>query len=209
MENEELKSIENDLKGVAKVIATIQEVYRFTTKYWYILGFLCAAIWGVTKTYYKVYAEPEIRNYIVVVAKDSLAPLVPLLIHAELDTILKKKGVSFRVQIAEGTGLQKDSVSVEFAKMYKAFLNQRKEIDSLRRFVSYMNGVTNLFAHELFQEFEATNGAKILYAPSGDSYYFDYFGLLWGANLKADGNYYFYPPYLNNARMKCTFVQKD
>ena len=202
---DEVKEIEQELKGIAKVIFRVQEVYKFTLKYWYILGVVCGVVWASAKGYYYTYAEPEIRNFIVVVAKDSLAPLVP----AVVDTVLSHRGVSFRVQLSEATKIPKDSVAKEYAKMYFEYRNQSKQLDSLRKYVNYLNGVIHLFADEIFTSFEAQNGAEILLAPSGDTYYFDVFGLLWSANWRSDGNYYYFPPYLNNAMLRCTKVNEQ
>lgn len=195
-EEEKTKSV------IAKVIETCIEVYKFTVKYWYILTFFSAILWKVAGFYYTYKVEPQVQTYVRTIVYEMGKDSIPIMIHMELDTILAKRGVGFRTGIAISTKVEKDSVIAEYKKMYDAYLKVPNQIDSLKKFVKYSNGVDYMLVKELFTKIIADNGAIIYEGPSGDDYYFDIFGMVWDATLKSDG-WSYYPPYNNNKKTKC------
>jgi len=202
----EEKENDKEIKGIAKVVKKAIEVARFTKENWYILAVLVGMVWGTAKLYYYQYVEPEVRTYVTTIVYEMGKDSIPIMIHSELDTILSKRGMGYREQLSNETGVPKDSMAVEFGKVYRAY----KSIDSLRKYVHYTNGVFKMLVNQFFVKYEHTDGAILYQCPSGDYYYFDVFGLLWDATYKASDNcFYYYPPYNNNERTKCRKLKEN
>lgn len=197
------EKLTEEVRGIAKVVAKFVEVAKFTKDNWYILAIICGIVWKSAGFYYKANIEPQVNTYVRTIVYEMGKDSIPVMIHSELDTILSKRGVGFRTGIAIETNTPKDSVLPEYKKMYFSYLKQGKQVDTLRNFVSYTNGVIHLFVQQFFEKYTHVDGAILWITPSGDYKHFDSFGLLWDAVYnQADNCFYFYPPY-TSARLRC------
>ena len=193
---------DKDIKGIAKVISKFVEIVTFTKENWYLLVLFGGMIWGIAKMYYYNFVEPEVNHYVttVVIQSDTL----PVIIKSQVDSILEKRGVSFRSELVSKMNVNKDQVADSIGYMYVSFKNYKNKVDEFDKYVFYTNGIIKLLVQESFKLYVDPKGVKIYDAPSGDTYYFDSFGFLWGATWSnADNCYYYFPPYNNNERTKC------
>ena len=191
--------ISDEVKGIAKAISKLVEVFKFTKDNWWLLAIFGTMIWGTAKMYYYTQVEPEVRGYVTTIIYDMGKDSIPKMVHS----ILENQPVGFRGLLADTTKIPKEELVGVLGNIIVNYSKLEVEVIELKNEVSYLNEFTIFLLETLYTK-DVYRGVTYYVTQQGDFKYLDMYKKLWDASYNAACDcYYYYPNYANGQRLKC------